>query len=73
MSRKKFIKAFPVILTSKYQHARDWSGAAPTRYPDPDVIVLNPAFAKYRLGNASIRRIHTSPDMLWAEGPAWSS
>ena len=33
---------------------------------------IGSAFAKYRLGNASIRESHRS-DMLWAEGPAWSS
>ena len=48
-------------------------GVNPTRYPDPDVRSLDSRFNKYRLGNASIRRIYSCPDMLWAEGPAWSS
>ncbi|NCV19230.1 MAG: SMP-30/gluconolactonase/LRE family protein, partial [Rhodobacterales bacterium] len=54
-------------------YARDWTGVNPTRYPDPDVRSLDTRFNQYRLGNASIRRIYSSPDMLWAEGPAWSS
>ena len=58
---------------SSYTIARDWTGGNPTRYPDPDVISLDPLFNKYRLGNASIRRVFSSPDMLWAEGPVWSS
>ena len=52
--------------------ARDWSGKIPTRYPDPDIIALDPAFNQYKLGNTPIQRIFHSPDMLWAEGPAWN-
>ena len=26
---------------------RDWSGLNPTRYPDPDIVVLDPKFKKY--------------------------
>ena len=51
---------------------RDWTGTSPTRYPDPDIISLDERFNKYKLGNTPIRRIYHSPDMLWAEGPAWS-
>ena len=51
--------------------SRDWSGATPTRYPDPDIVVLEPRFAKYKLGNAPIQRLYTGS--LWAEGPAWNS
>jgi gluconolactonase len=49
---------------------RDWSGKTPTRYPDPDIIVLDKRFAKYKIGNTPIQRLATG--MLWAEGPAWS-
>ncbi len=45
-------------------------GAEPVRYPDPDIMVLDKRFAKVKLGNAPIRRLHTG--MLWAEGPAWN-
>ena len=71
IDRKNFI-ASALGVTAGCAFARDWTGAEPTRYPDPDVLVLDPAFGKYRLGNASIRRVYTSPDMLWAEGPAWN-
>jgi gluconolactonase len=50
--------------------ARDWTAQVPERYPDPDVIALEPAFQKYIQGNSPIRRLHTG--MLWAEGPAWN-
>ena len=49
---------------------RDWSGQSPVRYPDPDVIVLDPRFTKYKIGNTPIQRLHTGT--LWAEGPAWN-
>jgi gluconolactonase len=51
---------------------REWGrGAPPEIYPDPDVIVVDPAFARYRVGNAGIHRVATG--FQWAEGPAWSS
>ena len=50
---------------------RDYSpGAAPIRYPEPDVLVLDPRFAKYKLPHSPIQRLHTGA--LWAEGPAWN-
>ncbi len=50
--------------------ARDY--AQPTRYPDPDIVALDKRFKKYGLGNTPIQRLYHSPDMLWAEGPAWN-
>jgi gluconolactonase len=44
--------------------------ADPVRFPDPDIVVLDPRFAKIKIGNTPIRRLHTG--MLWAEGPAWN-
>src|SRR5258705_5528074 len=41
-----------------------------TRYPDPSVAVLDPRFAKYKIGNAAIQRLWTGA--LWAEGCAWN-
>jgi len=51
--------------------ARDYGpDAGPVRYPDPDLVVLDKRFNKYKIGNTPIRRLHTG--MLWAEGPAWN-
>jgi gluconolactonase len=51
--------------------ARDYGpDAAPVRYPDPDIVVLDKRFSKYKVGNTPIRRLHTG--MLWPEGPAWN-
>lgn len=46
-------------------------GAPPIRYPDPEVIVLDKSFAKYRIFNAAIHRHFTG--LRWAEGPAWNA
>ena len=52
--------------------AREWGPHAPPAiYPDPDVIVVDPEFAQYRVGNAGLHRVATG--FQWAEGPAWSS
>ncbi len=39
------------------------------RYPDPAVRVLDPAFSKYRLAQASVERLFTG--CRWSEGPVW--
>jgi gluconolactonase len=44
--------------------------AEPQRYPDPDVIMLDPAFKNYIQGNSPLRRLYTG--CLWCEGPAWN-
>ena len=46
--------------------------ADPVRYPDPDIVVLDDRFKKYKIGNSAIRRVYDSKDMAWAEGPAWN-
>jgi gluconolactonase len=52
--------------------AREYGpNAEPVRYPEPDVVVIDDRFKKYKLGNAPIQRLHTGT--LWAEGPAWSA
>ena len=84
MNRRKFLTAtfaigtfFPAVAQQEpdaftippYQ-PRDWSGQKPVRYPDPDIIALDPRFRRYIVRNTSIKRLHTGTD--WAEGPAWN-
>lgn len=38
-------------------------------YPDPNIIVLDKAFAKYKIGNAAIEKI--SSGYRWCEGPVY--
>lgn len=49
---------------------RDYSRSEPVRYPDPDIVALDPKFRRYIVTNTSIRRLHTGT--MWAEGPAWN-
>jgi gluconolactonase len=42
--------------------------AEPQRYPDPDILVIDPKRFKAKVGNTSIKRLYTG--CLWAEGPA---
>ena len=52
--------------------ARDFGrGAEPQRYPDPDIVVIDPKRFKAKVGNTSIKRLYTG--CLWAEGPAWNA
>ena len=63
--------ALPLVSTNATaQEARDWSGDSPLRYPDPDIITMDPRFRRYVLFNTPIQRLHTGT--FWAEGPAWN-
>ncbi len=48
--------------------AHRWDGGV-ARYPDPAVEVLDPRFAKYRIGNSAVERLYTGG--RWLEGPVW--
>jgi gluconolactonase len=70
-SRRSFLATAAAAVTATAQ-GRDYGPAAPpVRYPDPDIVVLDKRFAKYKLGNTPIQRLYHSKEMLWAEGPAW--
>ena len=75
LARRSFLAATvgAVGLAASKALARDYGpNAQPVRYPDPDIVSLDPRFKKYALGNTPIQRIFHSPEMLWAEGPAWN-
>ncbi len=74
LDRRAFLAAATAIagVTSMASNAfaRNFSpDAEPVRYPNPDVIPLDPRF-KYKLGNTPIQRLYRGT--LWAEGPAWN-
>jgi gluconolactonase len=76
VDRRALLKgaAAPVttVAMSSEAMARDYGpGAAPERYPDPDVVVINAKRFKAKVGNTSIKRLYTG--CLWAEGPAWNA
>lgn len=71
ISRRSLLLGSTLLGAAGRACAQDYGpGAPPTRYPDPGVVVLDKAFAKYKVGNTPIRRLYTG--MLWAEGPAWN-
>jgi gluconolactonase len=45
-NRRTFLTSFAVSAATTTLLARDWSGKTPERYPDPDVIALDPVFEK---------------------------
>src|SRR5439155_14048500 len=72
IDRRTLLPAAGGLLAARTAAAqRDYGSTNPVRYPDPDLVVIDPRFNKYRIGNTPIRRLHTG--MLWAEGPAWNT
>ena len=67
LDRRSFLATAAVGIA---RAQRNFSSPNPVRYPDPDIVVLDPRFAKYRIGNTPIQRLYTGT--LWAEGPAWN-
>lgn len=75
LSRRSFMAAAgtAVVAATSTAAAREYGiDAPPVRYPEPDVVVLDDRFRKYKLGNSPIQRLYHSKQMLWAEGPAWN-
>ncbi len=74
LGRRSFLAAAATAATAAWGHelfARDYGPKAePVRYPEPDIVVLDKRFEKYKIGNTPIQRLHTGS--LWAEGPAWN-
>jgi gluconolactonase len=71
MDRRSFLAAATAATVPTVALSRDYGPhAQPVRYPDPDIVVLDKRFAKYKIGNTPIQRLHTGS--LWAEGPAWN-
>jgi gluconolactonase len=79
LDRRSFLQGAAALIASAAAAPslvgaeRDWSGRSPVRYPDPDIIVLDPRFEKYKIGNTYVQRLHHDPSMLWAEGCAWNA
>lgn len=73
-NRRAFLSAAAAVAATTAMapdaFARNFGpNAEPVRYPEPDVVPLDPRF-KYKLGNTPIQRLYTGT--LWAEGPAWN-
>ena len=69
-TRRSFLASISA-LTAGSVLGRDFGpNASPERYPDPDILAIDPSFGKYIQGNTPLRRLHTG--CLWCEGPAWN-
>jgi gluconolactonase len=69
LHRRSFLGAAAALIPGAAQTPRDWAGREPVRYPEPDIVSLDPSFDKYKIGSAAIERLYTGA--RWAEGPAW--
>src|SRR6266849_2958638 len=71
MGRRAFMAgaAAAAAVTASAQERNYGRDAPPVRYPDPDILVLDKRFARYKIGNTPIQRLYKGT--LWAEGPAW--
>jgi gluconolactonase len=69
MTRRSLFSLMAASPLAAQTPGRDYSGKTPIRYPEPDVVVLDPRFARIKIGNTTIQRLATG--FLWAEGPAW--
>ncbi|HEY3130690.1 MAG TPA: SMP-30/gluconolactonase/LRE family protein [Acidobacteriota bacterium] len=73
IGRRSFLSggAAAALATAAFGQGRNYErNAHPVRYPDPDIVILDKQFTKYKIGNTPIQRLYTGT--LWAEGPAWS-
>ena len=72
LDRRSLLRGVAAIATTvaaTSASARDFGrGAEPQRYPDPDIVVIDPKRFKAKVGNTAIKRLYTG--CLWAEGPA---
>src|SRR5580700_5840751 len=75
MQRRTFMNLSAGAATALAFHPLARADAAgrsqktPVLYPDPAVEVIDPRFAKYKVGNAAVERLYTG--LRWAEGPVW--
>lgn len=76
LGRRTLLKGAATVaasaLLASRADARDFgANAEPQRYPDPDIIAIDPKRFKAKVGNTAIKRLYTG--CLWAEGPAWNA
>ena len=73
IGRRSFIATAATVATTAVLGRDFGPNEPPVRYPDPDIMVLDQRFQKYKIGNTPIQRLYHSKQMLWAEGPAWNA
>ena len=71
-SRRRFLRtaASSALTTAAgLAGAQSFDFKPAQRYPDPNVFILDPSFAKYRIYSSTIEQLGSG--MRWAEGPAY--
>jgi len=61
--------AHAAVMAPDTGGASRWDTPSPIRYPDPDIVVLDPRFQHMVLGHAAIERVATG--FRFTEGPAY--
>ena len=73
MNRRTFVSVTAGATASLSIHtlglAQSQEQQTPIAYPDPAVEIVDPRFAKYKVGNAAVECLYTGT--RWAEGPVW--
>ena len=69
MNRRTFLAAGGALAASVTMPGFGAEWTPSERYPDPAIRVLDPSFAKYRIGLAKVEKIASG--MRWVEGPVW--
>lgn len=69
MNRRDFLVAGGALsaLTALPRLRAAWEPSQ--RYPDPLIRIIDPSFARYRIGSAKVERLATG--LRWSEGPVW--
>jgi gluconolactonase len=69
LSRRESLFAGSAIaaLAALQRTRAEWTPSQ--RYPDPLIKIIDPSFARYRVGNAKVEQI--AGGMRWCEGPVW--
>jgi gluconolactonase len=71
IARRTLLSTAAALLpAAAFAQERGPSSPPPARYPDVNIVTLDPRFAKYKIGNTPVQRLYTG--LLWAEGPAWN-
>src|SRR5262245_30521240 len=70
LQRRLTQSALRLLMRGRHKVSKDpsrWNSSAPIRYPDPDIIVLDPRFRHLVVPMAAIERVATG--FRFTEGP----
>src|SRR5436190_651735 len=68
-SRREFLAAGGALAAAAASPSVLAQWQSSQRYPDPTVKIIDPSFARYKLGLAKVERIASG--MRWTEGPVY--